>query len=599
MNQIKSFLQLSEEKNKAVVVLYDTFQPLNKLHENSVNLLDDLSAKYNADHVILSTTIFDPKRNPLTSEQKKKHLERAFPKVNIVIPDKKKLSIIHHVKKLNELGYNHLYFISQNDQVKQIQEVLDQYNGQEYNFKKIVVTSFGKDNLEESYSQMREYAKINDYHTFKRNLPFKLQENDKYSRELFHDVRKGMGIHENVNRGMFKALFLVGGPGSGKDVIIREAVAERNAVEIPSSKAFDLLMDKKKLSEDTKDYQLNAIKNRSALVINGASDDKEKITAIKEELEELGYKTMMVFVNTTNEVSENRNKQHSRVISEQIRYEKWKNSQDNLDYFYDLFEFFLEFDNSTNLQESNILIKEEKANELSDVSNEISVFFKTKVVTEAARDWLINRGKIDINEDAKSLFKDNLKKKHMLKNNNAPITQVIRKSGKIDDVRDGDVASNSDYIFKTYEQSQPTLKINPEPKVRAFDTDKETKKSKKEPMNSTLRGKVINTPGVGDQYDTRTSGSVYPMSGLGDVTYRESFNKFRSKIKESIDDPGSTDIGMYGGMGNAVNMEPMQTPAQKFVTSGPVVKKKKINKQSNTGSNVELNPTSKDIQEKK
>ena len=104
MNQIKSFLQLSEEKNKAVVVLYDTFQPLNKLHENSVNLLDDLSAKYNADHVILSTTIFDPKRNPLTSEQKKKHLERAFPKVNIVIPDKKKLSIIHHVKKLNELG---------------------------------------------------------------------------------------------------------------------------------------------------------------------------------------------------------------------------------------------------------------------------------------------------------------------------------------------------------------------------------------------------------------------------------------------------------------------------------------------------------------
>ena len=206
-------------------------------------------------------------------------------------------------------------------------------------------------------------------------------------------------------------------------------------------------------------------------------------------------------------------------------------------------------------------IKEEKANELSDVSNEISVFFKTKVVTEAARDWLINRGKIDINEDAKSLFKDNLKKKHMLKNNNAPITQVIRKSGKIDDVRDGDVASNSDYIFKTYEQSQPTLKINPKPKVRAFDTDKETKKSKKEPMNSTLRGKVINTPGVGDQYDTRTSGSVYPMSGLGDVTYRESFNKFRSKIKESIDDPGSTDIGMYGGIFAASNAPPISSTA--------------------------------------
>jgi predicted kinase len=401
-----------------------------------------------------------------------------------------------------------------------------------------------------------------------------------------------MGLHESANRSMFKALFLVGGPGSGKDVIIRESIAEKNAIEINANKAYDFIIDKQKLSEETKDYQLNAIRNRSALVINGASDDIEKISTIKEELEELGYTTMMVFVNTSNEVSENRNKQHSRVISEQIRLDKWNKSQDNLDKFYEMFNAFLEFDNSTDLQQSDILVKENKDLELSDISNEISYFFKTKVLNETAKDWLIVKGRLDINEDAKSLFKDNLKKKHMLKNNNAPITQVTRKAGKIDDVRDGDVASNSDYIFKTYEQSEPKLKINPQPKVKAFDTDKETKKSKRSPVNSTLRGKVINTPGVGDQYDTRTSGSVYPMSGLGDVTYRESFSKFRTKVKEAIDDPGATDMGTFGGMGNGVNKDPLITPADKFATSGPDTKKKKINKQTKVGFSIERKNTS-------
>ena len=328
-------------------------------------------------------------------------------------------------------------------------------------------------------------------------------------------------------------------------------------------------------------------------MINGASDDIEKISTIKEELEELGYTTMMVFVNTTNEISEKRNQQHSRIISEQIRLDKWNKSQENFNKFYDMFNAFLEFDNSINLQESDALVKETKINELSDMSNEIAYFFRTKFLTETAKDWLRVRGRLDINEDAKSLFKSNLKSKHMLKDNSAPVTQMIRKSGKIDDVRDGDVKDNSSYIFKTYVESEPTLKINPMPKVPAFDTDKETKKSKRVPGNTQLPGRVMNTAGTGDTYDTRTQGSVYPMSGLGNVTYRESFSKFRSKVKEAIDDPGASDMGMFGGMGNAVNKEPLETPLNKFSSSGETTKKKKINKQSNVSFSVERKDTDK------
>lgn len=590
MNQIKSFIELTEEKNKAVVLHYGRMNPPTKGHEENVNGVKDLAAKHNADHLVVASHSQDKKKNPLSPEQKQKHLSRAFPNTNIQVANKEKPTIMHHAKALAAKGYNHLIVAAGADRAKEYHDLLHKYNGKEYNFKKITVTSTGQRKEGVSGTDMRNHAKSNDYNSFKKNLPSHIQKNDKHSRELFHDTKSGMGLHENANRSMFKALFLVGGPGSGKDVIIREAIAEKNAVEINANKAYDFIIDKLKLSEETKDYQLNAIRNRNALVINGASDDMEKISTIKEELEELGYRTMMVFVNTTNEISEKRNQQHSRIISEQIRLDKWNKSQENLDKFYDIFEAFLEFDNSINLQESDALVKENKENELSDMSNEISFFFRAKVLTETAKDWLRVRGRLDINEDAKSLFKSSLKTKRIIKDNNAPITQVIRKSGKIDDVRDGDVASNSSYIFRTYVESEPKLKINPEPKIPNFDQDKETKKSKRF-VSGQMPGRVMNTSGTGDTYDTRTQGTVYPMSGLGNVTYRESFTNFRNKVKEAIDDPGAVDMGTFGGMGNAVNKEPLQTPVDKFVTSGPNTNKKKINKQSKVSFSVERKNT--------
>lgn len=591
-------------------------------HEENINGLKALAAKHNADHLVIASGSHDPKKNPLSPEQKEKHLKRAFPGTNIKVASKDKPTLMHHASDLHKQGYNHLILTGGGDRAEEYKNLLHKYNGVAgkhgyYNFKKISVLSTGERKAGVSGTDMRNHVKNNDYQSFKNNLPSHLQkpENEKHARELFHDVKKGMGIHENVNRGMFKALFLVGGPGSGKDVIVREAIAEKNAIEINSGKAYDFLMDKKKLSEQTRDSQLSAIRNRSALIINGASDDREKINTIKEELEELGYTCMMVFVNTTNEVSSLRNQQHSRIISEQIRFDKWTKSQENLNYFYDAFDYFLEFDNSTNLQKSDILIKEQKENEISSIANEISTFFKTKVENDISREWLRTHGKLDINEDIKWLFKGELneiikhhdnyqdiRKKHnhkdygslvrktrVLKDGNGYKDNALRKSGVIDDIRDGDVKKNSDYIWLTYEakeQTEPTLKVNPEPKTKKFDTDKESNKFKKKAGVSLLPGKVQNGSGIGSTYDTRTQGSVYPMSGLGNVTYRESFSKFRKKMSEAIDDPGASDMGTFGGMANGVNKEPMQTPLDKVGTQ-TINKKKKIKEQKGEGQTPE------------
>lgn len=623
-----------EEETKHVAVLFGRMNPPTKGHEENVNGLKDLAAKHNADHVVIASHSHDPKKNPLSPEDKLKHLKRAFPGTNVKVASKEQPTILHHAAALHRQGYTHLHVAGGGDRADEYKRLLHQYNGKEgkhglYNFKKITVHSTGERKAGVSGTDMRNHVKTNNYDEFKKNLPSHIQKNDKHARELFHDTRKGMGIHENRDRGMFKALFLVGGPGSGKDVIIHEAVAEKNAVEINSNKVFDFLMDKKKLSEETKDGQLNAIKNRTALIINGASDDGAKISSIKEELEELGYTSMMVFVNTTNEVSQNRNNQHLRVISEQIRNEKWLRSQENLDFFYESFDYFLEFDNSINLQSSDLQIKEAKQNEISDICNEISYFFKTKSINESARDWLRSHGKLNINEDIQTLFdkddinenysklvkqhdgkdytslknkhdgkgyskllqKRNLIAKHMLKDGNAYGDQAARKSGKIDDVRDGDIQRNTGYsnwaaeekeevLPSQQEQSQPKLKINPEPKVPNFDKDKESAKTKRKAGVSLLPGKVMNGSGVGDTYDNRTSGSVYPMSGLGSTTYRESFDKFRTKLKsESIDEPGTSEMGTFGGMANGTNKEPLVTPSDKLNSrSESKTTKKKTNK---------------------
>ena len=124
---------------------------------------------------------------------------------------------------------------------------------------------------------------------------------------MFKDVGKGMGLHESTYHGNHKAIFITGGPGSGKDVVIRECIAEQNITELNFQQTVDILNDKHKLAMRSMNPKMESIRRRGPLIINGPADDYERVAHIKEELEELGYKTMMVFVQTSNEVSQERN----------------------------------------------------------------------------------------------------------------------------------------------------------------------------------------------------------------------------------------------------------------------------------------------------
>ena len=118
-------------------------------------------------------------------------------------------------------------------------------------------------------------------------------------------------------------------------------------------------------------------------------------------------------------------------------------------------------------------------------------------------------------------------------------------------------------LFRS-EEKGTTLTKRSEPKEKNFSKDKEVIKKKRIVDSPTVNQRLRNVTGVGPEYDTRQQGTVYPMSGLGDVTYREQkeFSSFRKQINEYngyINQPAGDDMGVGGVLGGSGNKEPMQT----------------------------------------
>ena len=154
-----------------------------------------------------------------------------------------------------------------------------------------------------------------------------------------------------------KAIILAGVPGSGKDKILKETILPFGFTEI---------------STDTYDTPTDRL-----VVINGTSN-YERIRFIKEDLEKAGYDTIMVFVNTSNEVSKQRNEARAekggRVINEAVRFTKWKNAQDTLDRYDELFETVIVVQNDLDLNQPVEVIQETHHKLVEMVSEDIRQF---------------------------------------------------------------------------------------------------------------------------------------------------------------------------------------------------------------------------------
>jgi len=207
-------------------------------------------------------------------------------------------------------------------------------------------------------------------------------------------------LNEGINDpGILKVFFMAGGPGSGKSFVATELfgfpkgamssvsyatglklVNNDNAFERELGKAgldvgkiADYAADEEmwdnivmplrdKAKGITKRMQDNYIAGRLGQVVDGTGKDYKKIQGLRKLYQDLGYDTYMVFVNTSEEVALERNRNRERKLADDMVAKMWKQVQDNLGKFQKLFgaDKMLIVDNSSYDNES-ILDQIEKA----------------------------------------------------------------------------------------------------------------------------------------------------------------------------------------------------------------------------------------------
>jgi|MEHZ01.5.fsa_nt_MEHZ011599219.1_1 cytidylate kinase len=153
---------------------------------------------------------------------------------------------------------------------------------------------------------------------------------------------------------IFKAFFLAGGPGSGKSWVAKRTLGGTGMKVINSDAGFkryakkaklDLeRMDKfnddetrlkNKLREKSKRGTLTqleyAIDERLGLILDSTARDIDRIESEKYDMDQLGYETYMVFVNTTLETALKRNQyvERGRPVPEHIVIKSHKEVQAN------------------------------------------------------------------------------------------------------------------------------------------------------------------------------------------------------------------------------------------------------------------------------
>jgi len=184
--------------------------------------------------------------------------------------------------------------------------------------------------------------------------------------ELLHEGYKDPGI--------FKAVFLAGGPGSGKTYIAKGLfgipdkvnVSQTGMKMVNSDKELKYLLNKfgfgtnldalpdevfanltgdgpdssglRNFAKDLTAERRRLYQNgRLGMIIDGTGDDYQKIAGEKAELEKIGYQTYMIFVNTTLEVALQRNELRDRVLPQSIVSQSHKEVNRNIGAFQGLF----------------------------------------------------------------------------------------------------------------------------------------------------------------------------------------------------------------------------------------------------------------------
>ena len=210
--------------------------------------------------------------------------------------------------------------------------------------------------------------------------------------KTFYELQEGL-----YDPNIFKAFFLAGGPGSGKSYVAGRTMGGHGLKTVNQDEPFEYLLKQAGLSlkmppeqqeprdvvrgrakDITKARQANYLEGRLGVVIDGTGKDANKILGQKSGLEELGYDTYMVFVNTSLDVALKRNAERARSVPEPIVVKAWKDVQANIGQFSNMFRAgFIVVDNNNAGEDI-----------LKEVEKRVRGLLRKKVKNTRAQSWM-------------------------------------------------------------------------------------------------------------------------------------------------------------------------------------------------------------------
>jgi len=197
---------------------------------------------------------------------------------------------------------------------------------------------------------------------------------------------------------IFKAIFLAGGPGSGKSYVVRRTTGGLGMKIVNSDDIYekmlkdagmdttpeDIYSDKGqeirvKAKGVTKRMQGNFLDGRLGLIIDGTGKDYDKISKQVAGLKSLGYECYMIFVNTSLDTAQAQNKKRKRTLPETEVATMWNEVQQNIGKFQRLFggSSFIVVDN--NMAGEDVFEK---------VWKRMAMLIRKKVANPIAKRWI-------------------------------------------------------------------------------------------------------------------------------------------------------------------------------------------------------------------
>lgn len=188
INFKKFYLLEKVNKVNKVVFQFGRFNPPTKGHQENIEFGKKYAKKNNADYILFTSQTQDSKKNPLDFETKLGYLEKMMD-VNV----SKDKTLKNAFMILEELGkkYSDVTFIVGEDRVEEFDRQMSKYT-EKWGITNFKVVDSGKRMKGVSGTDMRNYAKFDNFEKFKENLPLNISYD--IAQKIFDEVKSGLKI---------------------------------------------------------------------------------------------------------------------------------------------------------------------------------------------------------------------------------------------------------------------------------------------------------------------------------------------------------------------------------------------------------------------